>query len=167
MPRPKPKDAELPRSAGAGPASAGPDLRFRIFNWVGIIDQLASTRANRALREQDLALPQFIMLNHFSHRPEEGKTVGGIARAMQQLPPAVTKTTQKLIAKGYLREAPSADDARSKQLFLTAKGKTAHGRAIAALLPEVLPAFADWAEADLEQFWRYLDRLKIWLDENR
>lgn len=156
MPRPKPKDAARP----------APDLRFRIFNWVGIIDQLASNRANRALREQDLALPQFIMLNHFSHRPEEGKTVGGIARAMQQLPPAVTKTTQKLIAKGYLREAPSAEDARSKQLFLTAR-KTAHGRAIAALLPEVVPAFADWTPADLERFWQYLDKLKLWLDQNR
>ena len=162
MPRPKPKDAELPL-----PAGAGPDLRFRILNWVGIIDQLASNRANRTLRDLDLPLPQFIMLNHFSHRPEEGKTVGGIARAMQQLPPAVTKTTQKLIAKGYLREAPSADDARSKQLFLTARGKTAHGKAIAALLPEVAPAFADWKPADLEQFWQYLDTLKLWLDQNR
>lgn len=161
MSRPKPKDDELPL------AGATPDLRFRILNWVGIIDQLASNRANRTLRDQDLPLPQFVMLNHFSHRPAEGKTVGGIARAMQQLPPAVTKTTQKLLAKGYLREAPSPEDARSKQLFLTAKGKTAHGRAIAALLPEVVPAFADWKPADLEQFWQYLDRLKLWLDQNR
>lgn len=157
MPRPKPKDDQVP----------APDLRFRILNWVGIIDQLASNRANRVLRDLDLPLPQFIMLNHFSHRPEEGKTVGGIARAMQQLPPAVTKTTQKLLAKDYLRETPSPEDARSKQLFLTAKGKTAHGRAIAALVPEVVPAFADWKPADLEQFWQYLDRLKIWLDQNR
>jgi DNA-binding MarR family transcriptional regulator len=157
MPRARPKNAE----------QSPPDLRFRILNWVGIIDQLASTRANRVLREQDLALPQFILLNHFSHRPEEGKTVGGIARAMQQQPPAVTKTTQKLIAKGYLREAPNAEDARSKQLFLTARGKAAHGRAIAALLPEVVPAFTDWKAADLEQFWQYLDRLKLWLDQNR
>jgi DNA-binding MarR family transcriptional regulator len=161
MPRPKPKD-DGPLLAGATP-----DLRFRILNWVGIIDQLASNRANRTLRDLDLPLPQFVMLNHFSHRPEEGKTVGGIARAMQQLPPAVTKTTQKLLAKGYLREAPSAEDARSKQLFLTARGKAAHGKAIAALVPEVVPAFADWKPADLEQFWQYLDKLKLWLDQNR
>jgi DNA-binding MarR family transcriptional regulator len=157
MPRPKPKDAVLP----------APDLRFRILNWVGIIDQLASNRANRTLRDLDLPLPQFVMLNHFSHRPDDGKTVGGIARAMQQLPPAVTKTTQKLLAKGYLREAPSPEDARSKQLFLTARGRVAHGKAIAALVPEVVPAFADWKPADLEQFWQYLDRLKLWLDQNR
>ena len=98
---------------------------------------------------------------------EAAKTVSGIAGAMQQLPPAVTKTTQKLLAKGYLREVPSADDARSKLLFLTPRGRTAHGKAIAALLPELAPAFSGWTPAELEQFWQYLDRLKVWFDRNR
>ncbi|MEK9970221.1 MAG: MarR family transcriptional regulator, partial [Ferrovibrio sp.] len=133
MPRSVAKDAE----AGQRGSGAAPDRRFSIVNWIGIIDQLATTRGNRVLRDHDLPLPQFIMLNHFSHWPDEGKTTGGIARAMQQLPPAVTKTTQKLIAKGYLREEPSPEDARSKLLFLTARGRTAHGKAIAALLPDL------------------------------
>lgn len=163
MPRSGPKDA----SPAAPSAGSAPDQRFRIVNWIGIIDQLASTKGNRVLRQHDLPLPQFVMLNHFSHRPDEGKTASGIARAMQQLPPAVTKTTQKLLAKGYLREAPSPEDARSKLMFLTARGKAAHGRAIAALLPELAPAFAGWSPSDLEQFWQYLDRLKIWFDDNR
>jgi DNA-binding MarR family transcriptional regulator len=161
MPRSVAKDAKP-----AGPPDT-PDRRFRIINWIGIIDQLATTRGNRILRDHDLPLPQFILLNHFSHRPDEGKTTSGIARAMQQLPPAVTKTTQKLIAKGYLRESPSPEDARSKLLFLTARGRAAHGRAIAALLPALAPAFAGWSDAELEQCWTYLDRLKIWLDDNR
>lgn len=147
--------------------AAKPDPRFRIVTWIGIIDQLATTKANRVLRVHDLPLPQFIMLTHFSHRPEEAKTVGGIARAMQQQLPAVTKTTQKLIAKGYLRETPSREDARSKHLFLTARGRTAHGRAIAALLPALAPAFAGWTDQELADFWRYLDRLKTHLDDNR
>ncbi|WP_300297701.1 MarR family transcriptional regulator [Ferrovibrio sp.] len=153
--------------AGEPVGGTTPDRRFRIVNWIGIIDQLASTKANRVLRGHDLPLPQFVILNHFSHRLDEGKTVGGIARAMQQLPPAVTKTTQKLLAKGYLREVQSTDDARSKLLFLTARGRTAHGKAIAALLPELAPAFAGWTTAELEQFWQYLDRLKVWFDQNR
>lgn len=149
------------------PAAQSPDLRFRIVNWIGIIDQLAATKANRVLRDHDLPLPQFIMLNHFSHRPAEPKTVSGIARAMQQLLPATTKTTQKLVAKGYLRESASRTDARSKQLFLTAKGRAAHGRAVAALGPVLAPAFAGWTPAELADFWRYLDRLKTYLDANR
>lgn len=155
---------------GDKPAAADgerPDQRFRIINWIGIIDQLATTSANRILRSHDLPLPQFVMLNHFSHRPDEARTVAGIARAMQQLLPAVTKTTQKLVAKGYLREAQNCEDARSKLLFLTARGAAAHRRAIAALVPALEPAFAGWSADDLDRFWAYLDRLKIWLDNNR
>ena len=48
-----------------------PPLAFRIVNWIAIIDQLASTEANRVLRPLGLQLPQFVMLNHFSHRPDE------------------------------------------------------------------------------------------------
>lgn len=144
-----------------------PDLRFRILNWIGIIDQLATTRANRQLQHLDLPFPQFVLLNHFSHRPQEAKTVTAIARAMQQPQPGITKTVQKLVAKGYLAETPSADDARSKLLRLTAKGQAAHRQAIACLIPALTPAFADWKEADLKLLFRLLDRLKIYLDANR
>ena len=57
-----------------------PPLAFRIVNWIGIIDQLASTEANRVLRPLGLQLPQFVMLNHFSHRPDEARTVTSVAR---------------------------------------------------------------------------------------
>ena len=99
-----------------------PPLAFRIVNWIGIIDQLASTEANRVLRPLGLQLPQFVMLNHFSHRPDEAKTVTSIARALQQPQPGVTKTVQKLVAKGWLRERSSEGDGRSKLLMLTPAG---------------------------------------------
>ena len=96
-----------------------PPLAFRIVNWIGIIDQLASTEANRVLRPLGLQLPQFVMLNRFSHRPDEAKTVTSVARALQQPQPGVTKTVQKLVAKGWLRERSSEGDGRSKLLMLT------------------------------------------------
>ena len=80
-----------------------PPLPFRIVNWIGIIDQLASTEANKVLRPLGLQLPQFVLLNHFSHRPDETRTVTGVARALQQPQPGVTKNVQKLVAKGWLR----------------------------------------------------------------
>jgi len=144
-----------------------PDLRFRILNWIGIIDQLATARANKDLRALKLPLAHFILLNHFSHRPAEAKTVTGIARAMQQPQPGVTKNLQKLVARGYLAEKPSPRDGRSKLLYLTPAGRAAHGKAIALLLPALSPAFAEWSEADLQRFWRQLDRLKVYLDDNR
>jgi len=148
-------------------AGLRPDLRFRIINWIGIIDQLAATQANRVLRAHDLQLPQFVMLNHFSHRPDEEKTVTGIARAMQQPQPGVTKTVQKLVARGWLQERPAAGDGRSKVLKLTPRGRARHATAVAALLPFLEPAFADWSDEDLARLFAMLDRLKVYLDTHR
>ena len=88
--------------------------RRRIFNWIGIINQLSTTRISRALPPLKLPFPQFVLLIHFSHRPEEAKTVTGVAAAMQQPQPGITKTIQKMLARKLLRAAPAPGDARSK-----------------------------------------------------
>ena len=62
-------------------------LGWRIFNWIGIINQLSTARASRTLAELKLPFPQFVMLNHFSHRPNEPKTVTSVASALQQPQP--------------------------------------------------------------------------------
>lgn len=153
-------------SAPAAPANSVP-LPFRIINWIAIIDQLVGTQANRLLKPLGLALPQFVMLNHFSHRPSEGKTVSGIARALQQPQPGVTKTVQKLLAKRWLREEVHPEDGRSKVLFVTAAGLAKHNAAIAVFGRELGPAFSDWTRQELESLFAQLDRLKIWFDAHR
>jgi len=142
-------------------------LAFRIVNWIGIIAQLASTEANRALRPLGLDLPQFIMLNHFSHRPDEAKTVTSVARALQQPQPGVTKTLQKLVRQGWLGERANGADGRSKLLVLTAAGRAKHQRAVATLLPRVAPAFSGWTVTEQRQAFELLDRLRLWFDANR
>ncbi|HJQ56691.1 MAG TPA: MarR family transcriptional regulator [Vineibacter sp.] len=152
------------------PGAEAPDavpLPFRIINWIGIIDQLVGTQANRLLRPLGLALPQFIMLNHFGHRPAEGKTVGSIARALQQPQPGITKTIQKLHAKRWLREETHPEDGRSKVLFITAAGLAKHNAAIAVFSRALAPAFDGWSRPELETLFAQLDRLKIWFDVNR
>lgn len=148
-------------------AGAGVDPRFRIINWIGIIDQLATTRANRILKGAGLPFPQFVVLNHFSHRPGEGKTVTGIADALQQPQPGVTKTVQKLRARGYLEARPSPDDKRVKLLFLTPKGRAAHARALARFGPELEALFTGWSASNLAALFEHLDRIKVYMDENR
>jgi DNA-binding MarR family transcriptional regulator len=142
-------------------------LAFRIVNWIGIIDQLTSTEANRALKPLGLQLPHFVLLNHFSHRPEESKTVTGVARALQQPQPGVTKNVQRLVAEGWLRERVHGDDARSKLLVLTPAGLAKHRAAVAALMPGLARAFADWTEKDQRTLFALLDRLKLWFDADR
>lgn len=144
-----------------------PPLAFRIVNWIGIIDQLTTTEANRVLKPLGLQMSQFVLLNHLSRRPDEPRTVGAIARALQQQQPAVTKTVQKLVDKGWIRERASDTDGRSKLLTLTAAGLARHRAAVAALVPGVERAFAGWSERDQRTLFSLLDRLKAWLDEDR
>ena len=146
---------------------APPPLVFRTLTWIGIIEQLQRTRAERLLKPLGLGFPEFSMLVHFSHgRPPE-KTVTGIAADMQQLQPAVTKTVAKLVAKGLLKAAPSATDGRSKLLTMTAKGRAGLARALAAMGPATMAAFADWSARELEQLFAGLDRLKVYFDTHR
>lgn len=144
-----------------------PPLAFRIVNWIGIIDQLATTEANRVLKPLGLQMSQFVLLNHLSRRPDEPRTVGAIARALQQQQPAVTKTVQKLADKGWIRERTSDSDGRSKLLTLTAAGLARHRAAVAALMPDIERAFDGWSERDQRTLFALLDRLKVWLDEDR
>lgn len=139
-------------------------LGWRIFNWIGIINQLATNRAERSLAELKLPMPQFGMLNHFSHRPHEAKTVTSIASAMQQPQPGVTKTVQKLLARKLLKAEPSADDKRSKLLTITPKGLELHARAVSLFVPRFAEAIKDWDEAELAELFSKLDKLKVWLD---
>jgi DNA-binding MarR family transcriptional regulator len=150
--------------ATAGSASP---LRFRILNWIGIINQLAGTRANRRLQRLALPFPQFVLLTHFSAHPERQQTLTALARAMQQPQPATTKTVQKLVAAGLLREVANPEDGRSKLLGITAAGLVRQRAAVAALRPDLDAAFAGWSAPELERLFTDLDRLKIRLDENR
>lgn len=159
--------AAAPDAPPAESAAEPPPLPFRIVNWIGMIDQLASTAANRRLRDLDLTLTDFVMLNHFSHRPEEGRTVGRIAAALQQPQPGVTKTAQKLAARGWLRETPNPADGRSKILHLTPAGGVRHRDAIARLAPDLAAAFDGWSAPEMAALFAALDRLKVWFDAAR
>ncbi len=139
-------------------------LGWQIFNWIGIINQLSTTRASRSLAELNLSMTQFIMLNHFSHRPQEAKTVTGVASALQQPQPGVTKIVQKLVSRKFLRADPAPGDGRSKLLMITPKGLEMHARAIAAFVPRFSDVFSGWEDPEMEDLARQLDRLKVWLD---
>lgn len=146
------------------PTEAQALLGWRIFNWIGIIDQLATSRAERSLADLKLPFPQFAMLNHFSHRPQEAKTVTSVAAALQQPQPGVTKTIQKLVARKFLKADPAPGDARSKLLTITPKGLEIHQRAIAAFTPQFAEVYQGWDDAEMADLLAKLDRLKVWLD---
>lgn len=143
------------------------DKRFQVLNYVGIIDQLITTRANRMLAAEKLPLAQFSMLNHFSHDPKRGRTVSETAGAFEAPQPGITKMFQRLVRKGYLAVKTAPEDARIKRHFLTAKGQAARRRAIARLMPDIARMFAEWPPDELDALHGALFRLKVWLDRDR
>jgi DNA-binding MarR family transcriptional regulator len=146
------------------PTEAQVALGWRIFNWIGIINQLAEARATKALSELKLPFPQFVMLNHFSHRPNEPKTVTSVASALQQPQPGVSKTIQKMVGRKLLKADPAPGDARSKLLTITPKGLETHARAVAAFVPKFAEVYSGWDDKEMEDLFRLLDRLKVWMD---
>ena len=76
----------------------------------------------------------------------------------------MTKTIQKMIARKFLKADPAPGDARSKLLTITPKGLEIQARAIAAFGPHFAEAFQGWDDAEMEELFAKLDRLKVWMD---
>jgi len=146
---------------------SAPDPRWRAINWIMICAQLAGTRGRRLLADADLPPAQFVILNHFSHHPERERRVADIAGAFEVNQPAITKTLQKLVAKGFLAVRPGDDDRRARWHRVTPQGLAAHARARDRFGPDLATIFQDWSPAELADFNRLLDKLKVWLDEHR
>lgn len=144
-----------------------PEQLKQVLIWLGVTNQLTTTRFNQLMSESNLPLPQFAMLNHFSRDPQQQYTVTQLASAFQANQPAITKTVQHLISKGYLAVQVSQEDKRVKYHSITAAGLAAHQQAIDRILPDAQLIFAQWSAEEIETLHQSLYRLKNWLDDHR
>ena len=139
----------------------------RILILVGIINQLATTRLNRVLSELDLPIAQFSLLTHFSHNPQRGWTVTRLAKVMEVNQPAMTKTTQRLLKKGYLSVQQAQSDKRIKNYFVTGNGMQTLSSAWEKLSPDMQELRSSWQDSDVETLQELLEKMKTQLDESR
>jgi DNA-binding MarR family transcriptional regulator len=141
-----------------------PDL-FVFFNEIGIINQLATTQLERQLPD-GLKVSHFGVLSHFVRLGGE-KTPAQLASAFQVTKGAMTNTLGKLEARGLVRIRINPDDARSKLVTITPKGRKVRDQAVAA----VAPLFADLAEvipaSKIETVLPTLQEIRVILDEAR
>lgn len=105
---------------------------FELFNEIGIINQLASTRFERVLPE-GLTLSQFSVLNNFA-RLGGTRTPVQLANAFQVTKGAMTNTLKKLSSKGLVKISADVTDGRSKCVEITARGLAMREKAIVAAL---------------------------------
>ena len=145
--------------------TADDPLVFKVFNEIGIIDQLARTHAEKVL-PYGLNLPQFTVLNHLA-RLGDGQSPAAMARAFQITKGAMTNTLQRLEKMRMITLRPDAEDGRMKRVSLTVRGRVARQDSIAALMP----AFAMLAESVPEKEFAaalpFLQRIRQILDEDR
>jgi DNA-binding MarR family transcriptional regulator len=144
-----------------------PEKLRQILIWIGVANQLTTTRFDRLMNEHNLPLPQFTMLNHFSRDPQQRYTITQLASAFQANQPAMTKTVQHLLEKDYLEFQVSPDDKRVKFHAITPAGLAAHQQAISRIEPDAQLIFAEWSSEEIETLHQSLFRLKNWLDDRR
>ena len=138
---------------------------FHLFNEIGIINQLSSTRAGRAL-PHGLTMSQFSVLNHFTRvRPEASPLQ--LANAFQVTKGAMTNTLKQLEAKDFVEIKPHETDGRSKLVAISENGRRAHRESQQAMLGAMIDFVSEFSEAEIGQIIPVLERIRIWLDENR
>lgn len=146
------RDADLPPS-------------FRLFNEIGIIEQLGRARFEARL-PAGVTLPQFSVLNHLM-RVEDGRTPLELARAFQVPKTTVSHWLAGLERMGWVDLRPNPDDGRSKRVWLTEAGRAFRNGAIAAIAPDLARIEAVMTPDEMADMVARLERLRLWLDANR
>lgn len=138
---------------------------FSLFNEIGIIDQLATSRFARVLAPE-LNPSEFSVLNHFVRLPGE-KSPTRLAKAFQMTKPSMTAILGKLERKAYVEIRASETDRRRKIVTITDAGKAARARGIAAMAPLAGIVLDQMEISQLEKILPTLQALRELLDAER
>lgn len=138
---------------------------FAVFNEIGIIEQLSRALLEARLPD-GLILPHFTVVNHLT-RVHDGRTPMEMARAFQVPKTSITHTIKVLEAKGYVQVRPNPEDGRSKQVWLTDKGRSLQGDTIDALGPEFVRLAQGFDVDRLLEILPTLTDLRKFLDADR
>ncbi|GGB43869.1 MarR family transcriptional regulator [Roseibium aquae] len=140
-------------------------LYFRLFNEIGIVDQLGRARFEKRL-PQGVTVSHFSVLNHLM-RVEDGRTPLELARAFQVPKTTVSHWLTGLDTLGFVNLRPNPNDRRSKQVWLTEAGRAFRDKAIADLAPDLARVKDVMDPDEVADLVARLERLRIWLDTNR
>jgi DNA-binding MarR family transcriptional regulator len=140
-------------------------LFFRVFNEIGIIEQLGRTIFEARLPD-GMTVPHFSVLNHLI-RVQDGQTPLRIARAFQVPKTSMTNTLSGLEKRGFVEMRQNPDDGRSKRVWLTDAGRAARDAGIAALGQDFVTLARDFDVQKLVAIAPVLQDLREFLDANR
>ncbi len=115
---------------------------------------------------EGLTLSQFGVLNHFV-RLKKVESPARLAKAFQVTKGAMTNTLGRLNKQGFISIKPDPGDGRAKLVEITDAGIEAHQACISALAPLLGKLNADLGVEDFTSVLPHLERIRIYLDNNR
>ena len=145
--------------------SGDPRLYFRLFNEIGILEQLS-----RAVFEA--RLPPGVLVSHFSvlnHlvRVADGRTPLELATAFQVPKTTMSHTLGLLEGRGWIEMRPNPADGRSKCVWLTEAGRAFREAAIGSLLPALADVASVVPPERVALVLQDLEALRVYLDRRR
>lgn len=146
--------------------STNDPLAYRVFNEIGIIDQLASHAFMQVLPPR-MTVAQFGILNHCVRLGHEFRTPAQLASAFQVARPTMSNTLARLERAALVAIVPDPEDGRGKRVSITPAGRAMREECIARLA-DPLAEMQERIPPDLlEQALPLLTRLREILDEMR
>ena len=140
-------------------------LYFRLFNEIGIIDQLSRAALEAKLPDRFL-VSHFSVLNHLI-RVQDGRTPLELAQAFQVPKTTMTHTLTGIAKAELIEMRPNPADGRSKCVWLTEKGRTFRNDAIASLAPDFEAVAREFPPERIAEFLPHLTSLREFLDAAR
>lgn len=137
------------RDAGAALSRT---LELVFFAHMGLADA-----ADQVLLQHGLGRAHHRLL-YFCHRCP-GITVGELTTLLRISNQALSRTTQQVVAQGFIEQRHCADDRRVRRHYATDKGAALLAESTARQFAVIRKAHLAGPKTDLEAFWRTLELL--------
>jgi DNA-binding MarR family transcriptional regulator len=136
----------------------------QVFDEISLIEHGVRTVVGGCL-PVGLTYPQFEVMNLVMRRGGELAPTE-IAEALKMTPGAITNTLQRLEVLGLVEIAPCGADRRRKRVRLTASGREAYNRAMAAIRPKMEKLRDGFTSQEFRDVLPFLRALRVWMSEN-
>jgi len=135
----------------------------QVFDEIALIEHGVRMSISRSL-PVGLTYPQYEVLNLIVRRGED-LTPAVIAGALKMTPGAITNTLQRLEATQLITVEASETDRRKKHVRLTAGGREAYARSMAAIRPKVEKLREGFTQKEFREALPFLRALRVWMTE--
>ena len=145
----------MSKPAALDPEQQGSDRDARIISALERLSEVVRNRAWDAGEELGLSPLHVQLLAFLATHPARMRRASALANEFHLSKATVSVALRKLESGGYLKQVVNAEDARIKELHLTAKGERA-GRFAAGHLNALLPPLEALSNADRNDLYTLL-----------